>query len=108
MHPTATSLMPVPAVDAQSLEKEHSSAGEPLKNRIKELQRGGQLHWGSKLNASMQMQPAWGINKRSQRCVHTLQGYDVIGMTETWCGGACDWSVGMEGYRLSRKDRKGR
>jgi len=45
--------------------------------------------------------------EKSEMCAH-LQGYDVIGMTETWCGGACDWSVGMEGYRLSRKDRKGR
>ncbi|GAB0208322.1 hypothetical protein GRJ2_003297900 [Grus japonensis] len=37
-----------------------------------------------------------------------LQGYDLIGITETWWHGSYDWSVGMEGYRLFRKDRQGR
>ncbi|GAB0205776.1 hypothetical protein GRJ2_003043200 [Grus japonensis] len=37
-----------------------------------------------------------------------LQGYDLIGITETWRDGSYDWSVGMEGYRLFRKDRQGR
>jgi len=37
-----------------------------------------------------------------------LQGYDLIGITETSWDGFCDWSVGMEGYRLFRKDRQGR
>ncbi|GAB0190981.1 hypothetical protein GRJ2_001563400 [Grus japonensis] len=40
-------------------------------------------------------------------CVR-LQGYDIIGITETWWDGTYDWSVGMEGYRLFRKDRQGR
>ena len=42
-----------------------------------------------------------------EACAH-LQGYDLIGLTETWWDGSCDWSVGMEGYRLFRKDRQGR
>ncbi|GAB0204485.1 hypothetical protein GRJ2_002914100 [Grus japonensis] len=37
-----------------------------------------------------------------------LQGYDLIGITETWWDGSYGWSVGMEGYRLFRKDRQGR
>ncbi|GAB0193035.1 hypothetical protein GRJ2_001768800 [Grus japonensis] len=37
-----------------------------------------------------------------------LQGYDLIGITEMWWDGSYDWSVGMEGYRLFRKDRQGR
>ena len=37
-----------------------------------------------------------------------LQGYDLIGITETWWDGSYDWSVGMEGYSLFRKDRQGR
>ncbi|KAM9591177.1 uncharacterized protein ACIBXB_006074 isoform 2-T3 [Morphnus guianensis] len=37
-----------------------------------------------------------------------LQGYDLIGIMETWWDGSYDWSVGMEGYRLFRKDRQGR
>ncbi|PKU40382.1 dtw domain-containing protein 2 [Limosa lapponica baueri] len=40
-------------------------------------------------------------------CAH-LQGDDLIGITVTWWDGSCDWSVGMEGYRLFRKDRLGR
>ncbi|GAB0193880.1 mitochondrial enolase superfamily member 1 [Grus japonensis] len=42
-----------------------------------------------------------------ETCV-CLQGYDLIGITETWWDGSYDWSVGMEGYRLFRKDRQGR
>ncbi|GAB0203486.1 hypothetical protein GRJ2_002814200 [Grus japonensis] len=42
-----------------------------------------------------------------ETCV-CLQGYDIIGITETWWDGSYDWSVGMEGYRLFRKDRQGR
>ncbi|GAB0179465.1 hypothetical protein GRJ2_000411800 [Grus japonensis] len=37
-----------------------------------------------------------------------LQGYDLIGITETWWDGSYEWSVGMEGERLFRKDRQGR
>ncbi|GAB0188726.1 hypothetical protein GRJ2_001337900 [Grus japonensis] len=37
-----------------------------------------------------------------------LQGYDLIGIMETWWDGSYDWSVGMEGHRLFRKDKQGR
>lgn len=40
-------------------------------------------------------------------CAH-LQGCDLIGITEMWWGGSYDQSIGMEGYRLFRKDRQGR
>ena len=36
------------------------------------------------------------------------QGYNLVGITETWWDDTYDWSVNMEGYRLFRKDRKGR
>ncbi|GAB0210369.1 hypothetical protein GRJ2_003502700 [Grus japonensis] len=42
-----------------------------------------------------------------EMCV-CLQGYDLIGIRETWWDSSYDWSVGMEGYRLFRKDRQGR
>ncbi|GAB0188316.1 hypothetical protein GRJ2_001296900 [Grus japonensis] len=41
-----------------------------------------------------------------ETCV-CLQGYDLIGITEMWWDSSYDWSVGMEGYRLFRKDRRG-
>lgn len=25
-----------------------------------------------------------------------MQGCDLIGIMETFCGGSCDWSIGME------------
>ncbi|GAB0183945.1 mitochondrial enolase superfamily member 1 [Grus japonensis] len=45
--------------------------------------------------------------EKLETCV-CLQGYDLIGITETWWDSSYDWSVGMEGYRLFRKDRQGR
>ena len=45
--------------------------------------------------------------EESETCAR-LQGYDLIGIMEMWWDGSYDWSVGMEGYRLFRKDRQGR
>ncbi|GAB0181485.1 hypothetical protein GRJ2_000613800 [Grus japonensis] len=42
-----------------------------------------------------------------EMCTH-LQGYDLIAIMEMWWDGSYDWSVGMEGHRLFRKDRQGR
>ena len=36
------------------------------------------------------------------------QNYDIIGITKTWWNESHDWSAGMEGYRLFRRDRQGR
>ena len=99
--------MPVPAIGAQSLERDHRSAGEYLKSSTKEFQPVSQLHRGPNLNASVQTHIAWGTNEELETCAH-LQGYDLIGIMETWWDGSYDWSVGMEGYRLFRKDRQGR
>jgi len=60
--------MSVPAIGAQSLEKNHRSSGEHLKNSTKELrplQPVSQLHQGSSRNASIQTHTARAINKRS-------------------------------------------
>ncbi|PKU41195.1 hypothetical protein llap_8496 [Limosa lapponica baueri] len=45
--------------------------------------------------------------KELETCVR-LQGYDLIGITGMWWDDSYDWSVGMEEYRLLRKDRQGR
>ena len=37
-----------------------------------------------------------------------LQGYDLVGIMETWWDGSRDRSVAMEGYGLFRKDGLGR
>lgn len=36
-----------------------------------------------------------------------LQGYDLLYITDMWWDGSHGCSVGMEGYRLFRKDRHG-
>ncbi|GAB0203326.1 hypothetical protein GRJ2_002798200 [Grus japonensis] len=53
---------------------------------------------------------AWSMGNKQEEletCAH-LPGYDLIGITETWWDSSYDWSVGMEGHRLFRKDRQGR
>jgi len=48
-------------------------------------------------------------NKQEELETHAhLRGYDIIGITEMWWGGSCDWSGGMQRYRPFRKDRQGR
>jgi len=42
-----------------------------------------------------------------EMCAH-LRGADIIGITETWWDSSYDWSIGMGGYRLFRKDRQRR
>ncbi|GAB0208218.1 hypothetical protein GRJ2_003287500 [Grus japonensis] len=49
-----------------------------------------------------------GNNQEELETCVRLQGYDLIGIPETWWDSSYDWSVGMEGYRLFRKDRQGR
>jgi len=74
VHPTPTSLLPLPAIAAQSLEKYHRSAGEHLKSSTKELQPVSQLHQGPNLNASMQTHAAWGTRgvKRHAHACRTM------------------------------------
>ncbi|GAB0179199.1 hypothetical protein GRJ2_000385200 [Grus japonensis] len=40
-------------------------------------------------------------------CAHSLD-CDLIVIMEMWWDSSYDWSVGMEGYRLFRKDEQGR
>jgi len=37
-----------------------------------------------------------------------LESYDLVSITETWWDQCHDWSVAIDGYRLSRRDRQGR
>ena len=55
----------------------------------------------------MQTHVAWGINEELEMYA-CLQGYDPNGIMEMWWEGFYGWNVGMEGYRLFRKDRQGR
>lgn len=37
-----------------------------------------------------------------------FQSYDSNGISETWWIESLEWSTGMEGYQLFRRDRQGR
>jgi len=37
-----------------------------------------------------------------------LESYDPIAVTETWWDASHDWSVAIDGYRLFRRDRRGK
>lgn len=76
MHPSHTSLMPVPARAAQSLERVHSSAGEHLKRSTKEFQPN--------LNASLPVYAACRI-KNEVRDVHSCRS--VISLASHRHGG---------------------
>jgi len=64
--------------------------------------------WGAQLKCLNANECSMG-NKQEEleTCAH-LQGYDLIGITEMWWDASYDWRVGMEGYRLFRKERPGR
>ena len=36
------------------------------------------------------------------------EGYDIMGVTETWWDNSHDWGITMDSYRLFRKDRQGK
>jgi len=98
--------MPVPARDAQSLKKDHKSAGEHLEGSTKELYPlypVSQLHQGPNANTH-----SMGNKQEELDVWACLQCYDLIGIMEMWWDGFYDWRVGIEGYRIFRKNRQGR
>lgn len=86
--------MPVPTRDAKSLERDHRSAGEHLKNSTKEFHRIqplSQLHQahlkGVYGNAHhMEVEPLY---EDVETCTH-LQGCNLTGMIEMWWDGSYD------------------
>ena len=48
-------------------------------------------------------------NKQEELEATVLEGnYDVAAITETWWDDSHDWSVAVDGYKLFRRDRRGR
>jgi len=103
--------MPVPAVDAQSMEKDHRPVGEHLKGCTKGLQPVNRLHWGPNLNASMQIRAAWGINKRSLRHAHACMAM-ILSASQRCSGmvpmtGVLEWKDTCSLGRTGRGDEEG-
>ena len=47
-------------------------------------------------------------NRRSWKQSCCWKSYDLIAITETWWDESHDWNVALDGYRLFRRDRRGR
>ncbi|KAK4830434.1 hypothetical protein QYF61_011142 [Mycteria americana] len=46
-------------------------------------------------------------NEELEAIVHQ-ENYDMVAITETWWGDSHNWSAAMDGYKLFRRDRRGR
>jgi len=49
-----------------------------------------------------------GNKQEELEVIVLLESYDLIAITETWWDESHDWNVTLDGYRLSRRDRRGR
>lgn len=51
---------------------------------------------------------AWSIRNKQEELYGRacLQGYDAIGITETWWDGTHNWNVGIDEYKFFSKDRQ--
>lgn len=93
IHPSPTSLMPIPPIDAQTLERDCRSTGEHVKDSTKELQPVGQLLQGASLNDCANAQ---GIKKRCQRHAHTCRAQILLASNHTKLCSAGDTLEGRD------------
>lgn len=110
IHPTATSLIPAPSKDAQSLERDHRPAGEHLKSSTKELlplQAVSQLHWEPSYNTSMETHVAKTIKKKKLGICTCLHSYHLTGITKIWWMTLMTecWNGRIQGVRKDRDRR---
>ncbi|PKU40055.1 nipped-b-like protein [Limosa lapponica baueri] len=49
-----------------------------------------------------------GNKQEELEAIVLLERYDIVAITETWWDESYNWSVGIEGYKLFRRDRGGR
>jgi len=78
--------MPVAAIDAQSLEQDHRSAGEHLKSSTRQLQPLQPISRPLGTQLKCLYANACSMVKKQEEletCAWTMQGYD-LGITETW------------------------
>jgi len=49
-----------------------------------------------------------GNKQEELEAIVLLESYDLIAIMETWWDESHDWNVTLDGYRLFRRDRRGR
>ena len=54
------------------------------------------------------MHVAWASKQEELEAVVLQENYDFVTITETWWDDSHDWSAAMDGYKLFRRDRRGK
>jgi len=49
-----------------------------------------------------------GNKQEELEAIVLLESYNLIAITETWWDESHDWNIALDGYRLFRRDRRGR
>lgn len=97
IHPTPMGVVPVPARDAQSLQRDHTAAGEHLKSSTRNSRHSSQLHWGDDGQRQLKYLCAdghsMGNNQEQLEPCTSLQGHRLTGIVQIWCDGSYDHSV---------------
>ncbi|XP_062466520.1 uncharacterized protein LOC134159318 [Pezoporus occidentalis] len=97
----------IPSQHTQSVARAYNKCLEQCRD-IPAAPANEPASFGARLRCLYTNTRSMGNKQEELEMCARLRGYDIIGITETWWDGSYDWSVGMEGYRLFRKDRPGR
>ena len=49
-----------------------------------------------------------GNKQEELKAIVHQENYDMVAITETWWDDSHNWSAAMDGYKLFRRDRRGR
>lgn len=52
--------------------------------------------------------PSMGNKQEELEAMLQLENYDLIAIMETWWDKSHNWNIGMEGYKIYRRNRQGR
>ncbi|KAK4813301.1 hypothetical protein QYF61_023452 [Mycteria americana] len=65
-------------------------------------------HW-NRLPREVVMAPSLSeFKERLADALSHMENYDMVAITETWWDDSHNWSAAMDGYKLFRRDRRGR
>lgn len=92
-------------MDAMSLELDYRPGRQSLKFRIR-VQLVNQLQWRTQLKCLYTNAQSMGNKQEELQVCVCLQTSDLTGITDTWLDGSHNWNVGIDRYKLFRKDRQ--
>ncbi|KAK4810957.1 hypothetical protein QYF61_013365 [Mycteria americana] len=81
----------------------------PLYNRYEALEVAGQsMEDGDDSPSTPEVSPSMGNKQEELEAVVHQENYDMVAITETWWDDSHNWSAAMNGYKIFRRDRRGR